>query len=208
MAHLRSLGSSEQMLQSGEGVLVVFYAPWCKHCKAIVPEVKKAAEILKLDGLRVAAINSETSPSAVQQLGITGYPTIAWLQLKDETLMIAGHQGEGDATSLVQFGRAASKTVQEKASASIDDEMTAVAGANGADDATKSASHAPTDANDGTEDGVAGEAEASSEAGNGAGATVQTKLGMSKLRKSKDEQSSSSNNADVGIEKAKMPASA
>lgn len=60
---------------SKHAFLVEFYAPWCGHCKALVPEYKKAAESLR--GLaKVGAIDCDAHRDFCGRYGISGFPTI------------------------------------------------------------------------------------------------------------------------------------
>ena len=54
-------------------------APWCGHCRTMVPEVKKAAAVLKSKGVRVAAVNTDNEAGLAQSLGIRGFPTVRWV---------------------------------------------------------------------------------------------------------------------------------
>ena len=45
----------------------------------MVPEVKKAAAVLKSKGVRVAAVNTDNEPGLAQSLGIRGFPTVRWV---------------------------------------------------------------------------------------------------------------------------------
>ncbi|KAJ1460094.1 thioredoxin-like protein, partial [Pelagophyceae sp. CCMP2097] len=55
---------------------VMFYAPWCGHCKTLAPKMKKAALALADTGLKVGACDVEPNPK-VQALfsDIRGFPT-------------------------------------------------------------------------------------------------------------------------------------
>ena len=104
----------QEVLEDGKGALVAFHAPWCGHCKTMIPALKEAASMLKADGVPVLAIDGQSSPELAAQLGVRAYPALKWLKLvsgsnEDEVALgSADYNGPRDAASLVKFAKAAS----------------------------------------------------------------------------------------------------
>ena len=94
-----SASLQEMMTDKSAGSLVVFFAPWCGPCKQMVPNVKKAATVLKSKGVRVAAINSDNEPGLAQKLGIRGFPSVKWVY--DGKL--TDYNGDRSSLDLVNF---------------------------------------------------------------------------------------------------------
>lgn len=55
--------------------LIEYYAPWCGHCKALVPIYEQLATVLK-DKVNVAKVDCTTNEEICQKADIRGYPTI------------------------------------------------------------------------------------------------------------------------------------
>ena len=65
------------ILQADKTYLVEFYAPWCGHCKNLVPEWKKAATALNgIVGVAAVDATAEGSQPLASQYGVSGFPTI------------------------------------------------------------------------------------------------------------------------------------
>ncbi|CAG0921552.1 unnamed protein product [Notodromas monacha] len=70
-------------LAKHRSALVLFYAPWCGHCKRIKPEWETAAGELKtagVDGI-LAAVDVTKHKSLGERFGVTGYPTLKYFSL-------------------------------------------------------------------------------------------------------------------------------
>ena len=63
-----------------EHILVMFYAPWCGHCKKFKPELEKAAAILRKENLIVAKVDATVEKKLAEKFGVRGYPTVKFFK--------------------------------------------------------------------------------------------------------------------------------
>lgn len=64
----------DEIVSSGKKTIVIFWAPWCPHCKTFLPEFEKACAKHK-DCVFVKASDEHVS-EAPKKYNIEGYPTV------------------------------------------------------------------------------------------------------------------------------------
>mmetsp|Transcript_27688 Transcript_27688/g.54527 ORF Transcript_27688/g.54527 Transcript_27688/m.54527 type:complete len:507 (+) Transcript_27688:41-1561(+) len=66
----------ESTINSKSHGIVMFYAPWCGHCKSFKPEFGDAATQLAGSDVTVGALDATKHPKSAKKYGVEGYPTI------------------------------------------------------------------------------------------------------------------------------------
>jgi protein disulfide-isomerase A6 len=64
-----------KVLKGDELWLVEFYAPWCGHCKNLVPEYKKVATAVK-GVAKIGAVDGTDAQDLMQKYSVQGFPTL------------------------------------------------------------------------------------------------------------------------------------
>lgn len=75
VAEINDDNFESEVLQSGDPVLVDFWAPWCGPCRQIAPVVEQLAG--ENDGsAKVVKLNVDEAPMAAQNYGVSSIPTL------------------------------------------------------------------------------------------------------------------------------------
>ncbi|CBH10539.1 thioredoxin, putative [Trypanosoma brucei gambiense DAL972] len=87
-------------LGSHKPVFILFYAPWCGHCKRLHPEWEKFAK--SVEGIvRVGAVNADEHQQLGQQFNLRGFPTVKFWGLGEKRANAAmDYAGERSAGAI------------------------------------------------------------------------------------------------------------
>jgi len=78
-AHLGNVGGKIELEAFGqEKTFALFYAPWCPHCKSLIPIWDKLISANKTD-VKLAKIDCESDKDTARKFGIESFPTIYFL---------------------------------------------------------------------------------------------------------------------------------
>ena len=89
-----------EVLKSDSLWLILFYAPWCGHCKAFHPQFEKLAKASK-GVFKIAAVNCEDNRDLASKYKISGFPTVLYFgEDKEKT---EEYEGERKAEKIVEF---------------------------------------------------------------------------------------------------------
>uniref|UniRef100_A0A1A8FWA8 Protein disulfide-isomerase A5 n=2 Tax=Nothobranchius korthausae TaxID=1143690 RepID=A0A1A8FWA8_9TELE len=115
------LGSEDfrEALKKKKHALVMFYAPWCPHCKSAVPHFTTAAELFKEDRkIAYAAVDCTKGQNheLCKQEGVEGYPTFNYYNYGKFVEKYNGDRGEVGFTGFMRSlrGRDQEKVVKRK----------------------------------------------------------------------------------------------
>ena len=70
----------DKALEKYEHILVMFYAPWCGHCKKFGPELERAAAVLRKENLIVAKVDATSEKELAKKYKVRTYPTIKFFK--------------------------------------------------------------------------------------------------------------------------------
>jgi len=113
VVHLTSPAHLSKLLKQEAGpILIMFYAPWCGHCKRLKPDYQTLASQKTGDAILAAMdVNSPNNSPISRKYNITGYPTLLYFE---KGKLMFPYQGGNNKDEISKFLDAPSAQPPEK----------------------------------------------------------------------------------------------
>ncbi|KAL5014742.1 hypothetical protein ScPMuIL_009012 [Solemya velum] len=81
---------------------VMFYAPWCGHCKRLAPTWNELAKIYNVEGTdcKIAKVDCTEQTALCGEYGVSSYPTLKFFEMEEEP---ERYKGKRDLDALKEF---------------------------------------------------------------------------------------------------------
>ncbi|KRX14033.1 Mitochondrial import inner membrane translocase subunit TIM44, partial [Trichinella nelsoni] len=89
----------DKFMKENEIHLVMFYAPWCGHCKRLMPTWEQVALTLSNEPITVGKLDCTKHTSVTSELKINGYPTVRMYRYGEKY----EYHGERSKEAIVDF---------------------------------------------------------------------------------------------------------
>ncbi|CAK78846.1 unnamed protein product (macronuclear) [Paramecium tetraurelia] len=99
----------ESELQKSEPFLMMLYAPWCGHCKHLIPVLDQLADQVDY---KFIAVDCVANPDAKKRFGIKGYPTLLYVK-DNKTHKFQGQRTPELIIKFIQEDYAQSKEISD-----------------------------------------------------------------------------------------------
>ena len=100
-------------MSASPSVLVMFYAPWCGHCKAMKADYAKAAKQLTEENIShvLATVDATVETQLAKRFDIRGYPSLKFFRRGQQ---VEDYRGGRTTTDLVTYIREKAGQVRDE----------------------------------------------------------------------------------------------
>ena len=93
----------KEVIDNDKDVMLVFYAPWCGHCKQLLPKYEEAAKKLKEKNPKVLLARIDATENEVESVSIRGFPTIKFYPGNKKDKDPLDYDGDRSTEDIIKF---------------------------------------------------------------------------------------------------------
>jgi len=92
----------DSVVDGSKSVFIKFFAPWCGHCKSMIPAYEETAEAFaKESEVVIADVDADAHKELATRFGVTGFPTLKFFK-KGSTDPV-DYSGGREATDIIEY---------------------------------------------------------------------------------------------------------